>query len=107
MVTNGDALYQLVTSAEQHMQMRMWAERAAERGRLASYLAALKMIFQQLRETPSAWGDPCNRLVYLGLQVYHRVYAPLYVSYAVDEEKRIVYLKTLTPLPRSGLETEE
>lgn len=32
MTTNGDASYQLVTTAEQHKQMRRWLERAAARG---------------------------------------------------------------------------
>ncbi|HTU91441.1 MAG TPA: hypothetical protein VMF69_15270 [Gemmataceae bacterium] len=107
MTTNGDALYQFVTNAENRKLMRTWALRAAAKGISATYAAALKMIYRQLTTAPSTWGDPCNRLAHLGLTVYHRVYAPLYVSYAVDEERRIVYLKTLSALPRSGLETDE
>lgn len=107
MTTNGDALYQFVTNAEHRKLMRTWAQRAAAKGTSAQYAAALKMIYRQLTTAPTTWGDPCNRLVHLGLMVYHRVYAPLYVSYAVDEERRIVYVKTLSALPRSGLETDE
>lgn len=107
MTTNGDVAYQLVTTGEQNQQIRMWAERAAQIGNMAAYLAALKMIYRQLTTASSTWGDPCNRLPYLDLLVYHRIYAPLYVSYAVDEVRRIVYVKKLRPLPRSGLETEE
>jgi hypothetical protein len=85
----------------------MWAKRAARIGKTASYLAALKMIYRQLTTAPTTWADPCNRLAHLDLLVYHRVYAPLYVSYAVDEARRIVFVKTLEPLPRCGLETDE
>lgn len=107
MATNGDALYQFVTNAEHRKLMRTLARQAVAKGISAQYAAALKMIYRQLTTAPSTWGDPCNRLVYLGLTVYHRVYGPLYVSYAVDEERHIVYVKTLSPLPRSGLETDE
>jgi len=107
MATNGDAFYQFVTNAEHRKLMRTWAQRARAKGISAQYAAAVKMIYRQLTTAPSTWGDPCNQLVQLGLTVYHRVYGPLYVSYAVDEERRIVYVKTLSALPRSGLETDE
>jgi hypothetical protein len=107
MTTNGDALYEFATNAEHRKLMRTWAQRASRKGISAKYAAALKMIYRQLTTVPSTWGDPCNRLVHLGLTVYHRVYAPLYVSYAVDEARRIVYVKTLSVLPRSGLETDD
>lgn len=107
MEINPDTSYQLATSAEQNKQMRIWAERAATRGITAKYVAALKTISQQLTTAPTTWGDPCNQLFHLGLQVYHRVCAPLYIAYAIDEQRRIVYIKELKPLPRSGLEADE
>jgi hypothetical protein len=106
-MTNGDILYRLVTSAEQNAQLRTWARRAAARGTTAKYTAALKAISQHLTTVPATWGDPCNQLVYLGLQVYHGIFPPLYIAYTIDEERRIVYVKTLKALPRSGLETDE
>lgn len=107
MPNNSDASYKYVLSTEQKRQLRTWWKRATALGIIADYLKALETIHHQLSTDPQGWGDPWFQLHQLGLQVYQRTCPPLHVSYAVDQERRIVYVKTLTPLPRSGLETEE
>lgn len=107
MASNSSSSYHLVTTPEQLQQLRTWGERATRLGRKAEYLAALRTIHHKLTTEPLTWGDPWYRLTQLDLQVYQGACSPLHVSYAIDEERQIVYLKTLTPLPQSGLETDE
>ncbi|HEY7157875.1 MAG TPA: hypothetical protein VH575_28210 [Gemmataceae bacterium] len=104
MKNNSDASYQFVLTAMQRQQLKTWAERAAALGRTAEYLAALKIIHRHLTTDPLAWGEPWYRLSKLGLQVYHRGYPPLHVSYAVDTAHRIVYAKQFRLFSGSGLE---
>ncbi len=98
--------YQFAPTEEQLKQLRSWAERATARGRKAEFLTTLKTIYQKLTTEPLIWGDPSYGLNQLGLQVYHRVCSPLHVAYAVDEARRIVYIKKFTLLSGSGLEDE-
>jgi hypothetical protein len=107
MANNSAASYKLVLSAEQHQQLKTWAERAAVVGKTVEYLAALKTILHQLAMEPLVWGDPWYRLSQLGLQIYHRACAPLHVSYGVDPARRIVYIKRFTSFSGSGLEKDQ
>jgi hypothetical protein len=104
MPNNPAAPYKFVYRAEQRQQLKTWAARATARGRKQEYVTALKIIHQQLTTEPLTWGEPWYRLHHLGLQVFQRVCMPLHISYAVDEPRRIVYVKKLTPLSGSGLE---
>jgi len=36
--------------------------------------------------------------------VYQRVEGPLFMTYAVDEIRKIVYVRTVVPFPGGGLE---
>lgn len=107
MPNNTDGPYKYVLTAEQKNQLKMWGKRAVALGISANYFEALKAIHHQLSTDPQGWGDPWYRLHGLGLQVFQRTCSPLHLSYAVDEERRIVYVKTLSALPRSSLETDE
>jgi hypothetical protein len=106
MASNPASSYHLVPTAEQLKQLRTWGERATRLGRRAEYLAALRTIHHKLTTEPTTWGDPWYHLIQLGLQVYQRICSPLHVSYAVDEERRIVYVRRFTPLSGSDLEQE-
>jgi hypothetical protein len=107
MESNPAEPYHFAPTAEQLKKLRSWAERANALGRKAEFLAALKIIYQKLTTEPLTWGDPLHRLNQLGLQVYHRVCSPFHVAYAVDEERRIVYIKKFTLLSGSGLQEDE
>lgn len=107
MASNPAGSYHFAPTEEQLKQLRTWAERANTLGKKAEFLAALKTIHQKLTTEPLTWGDPLYRLPQLGLQVYQRVCSPLHVAYAVDEERRIVFIKKFTLLAGSGLEENE
>jgi hypothetical protein len=53
---------------------------------------------------PLVWGDPHNVLPHLRLRLFHGIHAPLHAFYAVDEERRIVYVRQIKPLPHQGLD---
>jgi len=84
--------------------LRACGERAAERGVLNDYTAAVKSIERRLATDPLEWGDPQNRLRHLQLLLYHGIQSPLHVYYAVDEARRIVYVQEIKPLPGRGLD---
>ena len=107
MASNPADTYHFAPTEEQVKQLRTWAERANALGKKAEFLVALKTIYQKLTTEPLTWGDPSYSLPQLGLQVYQRVCSPLHVAYAVDEARRIVYIKKLTLLSSSGLEEVE
>jgi hypothetical protein len=68
------------------------------------YLAALRAIERHLATDPVGWGDPDFVLRQAGLRMCHGTEPPLLVYYAVDELRRIVYVKEFRPLPESGLQ---
>lgn len=102
MPNNTPGSYEFVCTSDQREQLKTWAEQAAMRGVEAEYAAALKTVYNQLTTAPLTWGDPCYRLSHLGLQVYQRACTPLYVAYAVDAVRRIVYVMKFTLLTGSG-----
>lgn len=78
--------------------------RAIRNGLTVQLLDALAQMSYHLATDPAAWGDPQFRLKAFNLTVYHRVEGPLMIAYAVDEPRKIVYLKTVRPFPGGGLE---
>jgi hypothetical protein len=99
-----DHLYKIVFLGGQGALLRAYGAEAAKRGFLDSYVAAVQTIERRLTTDPSEWGDPQNRLRQLQLLLYHGIQSPLHLYYAVDEERRIVYVQEIKPLPGRGLE---
>ena len=79
--------------------------RAVRNGLLDRLTAALRELDTRLRTDPVAWGDPLYPYPNLRLLLYQRVVGPIYVLYAVDEMRRIVYLRQILPFPLGGLES--
>jgi hypothetical protein len=93
-------LYKVVFSGQQREQLRRWGHAAVRLGLGEQYLAALKEIDEQLRKDPVSWGNPLRQLREGGLLLCHRACSPLHVSFAVDEERQIVYVKEIRTLSR-------
>jgi hypothetical protein len=98
-----DAPYQIILGS-QGRSLRLYGARAAKRGLLRAYVAAVKSIQHHLAADPLDGGDPHNRLQFLGLTLYHGTHDPMHVFYAVDEQRRIVYVREIKPLPGRGLD---
>ena len=104
MVEHASFSYHVVYSERQRSIIRALAARAVRRGLHKAYLEAIRDMEHHLRTDPLDWGDPQNRLANLQLLIYHRVQGPLHVHYAVDEQRRIVYLQKIKPMPNQGLD---
>ena|SRR6266851_5678222 len=61
-------------------------------GEGSTFLASAKAIVERLTTNPLEFGEPRFDLQHLQLQVRVGVYGNLSVQFAVDEQRRIVYL---------------
>lgn len=66
----------------------------------------MKGIHQRLSKSPSDWGDPLYRLPHLQLMLYRGTHTPLNVIYALDEQRKLVYLTEVWPMPGQGYTQE-
>ncbi|MHB1422338.1 MAG: hypothetical protein ACYC3I_03905 [Gemmataceae bacterium] len=66
----------------------------------------MKWIDRQLSEAPLEWGDPMYHLRYLQLAMYRGTRTPVNVAYAVDEQRKLVYLTQIWPMPGHGYTQE-
>jgi hypothetical protein len=73
-------------------------------GRLREVVEDLRRITDHLETDPLAWGDPTRQYRHYGWLESRGIGRCLLVHYAVDEQRRIVYLKSFHPLPRGILD---
>jgi hypothetical protein len=99
MADNHESPYRIVYSERVRGQVLALAGQAAARGCYPAFLQALQTIVQRLTNDPLSCGDPNYRLHQLGLTKCHAVYSLLHVYYAVDEQRRIVYLTDVQAFP--------
>jgi hypothetical protein len=106
-VTGGAAeRYTIDMTHEVRQRLKALARRAIVRGQADSFVAALKFIHNQLESSPLAWGEPKFTYRHMHLTMCYGLYRSFGVSYAVDPERRIVYIRAFEALPQSGLEDE-
>jgi hypothetical protein len=86
-------------------QTRVLAFRATRKGVLNSLIVALRQMADHLGTDPTSWGDPLFHYPSLELPLFQRAVSPLVVLYAVDEPRKIVYVKSVRPFPGGGLES--
>jgi hypothetical protein len=96
--------FQVVFPQQILARLKALAEKATAQGIGPRFAADLRVIVDSLIRDPLEWGDPSHRLHQLGLLVCNRVYAKMQVSYAIDEQRRIVYVKECKPLDSHPLE---
>jgi hypothetical protein len=82
-------------------QIRALLAEAAIRGELREVLAALRATARELKTRPQDWGDPVHRTHKEGGVVYHRIFSPLLVRYAVFESEKVVWLLNVRAMPGS------
>jgi hypothetical protein len=85
-------------------QIRTLAFRATRKGLLQPFVRALREVTDHLETDPTVWGDPLFQYSSMGLPLFQRAVSPLIVLYAVDEPRKIVYVKSIRPFPGGGLE---
>jgi hypothetical protein len=100
----GDLRYRVVYSELCRNAVRVALERAKAKGRFPEVAQAVREIDQRLQWIPLDFGEPLQDLVHLRLKYFIGTVAPFVVRYAVDEERRIVYVSVpFRLLPKSGL----
>jgi hypothetical protein len=97
-------LFRVVYSENVRTALRNLLERANARGRLDEFEAAVRTIDSHLQQRPTVFGEPRNDLQQAGLQVRAGSVKPLAVTFAVDEERHLVYVVLpFQPLPGTDI----
>jgi hypothetical protein len=79
-------------------EMRAVAERATKYADARRYLDSVVEAFKRLEVDPTTWGDPRKRYLHARLSQFHRLHDRISFVYAVDEERRIVYVRQCRPV---------
>jgi hypothetical protein len=74
--------------------------RAIREGRGTEMLSAAREIYEHLRRHPNEFGEPLYRLPNLCMSVRNGVIRPLYIDYAVCEDRPLVFIKAVRLLSR-------
>jgi hypothetical protein len=98
--------YRVVYAGQSLQQLNDLIEQAVRLGTLTDLEDTVKKIQQRLAAAPLEWGDPLYHLRYLGLFLFRGTLAPLNVIYAVDEQRKLVYLTQIWPMPGRGYTQE-
>jgi mRNA-degrading endonuclease RelE of RelBE toxin-antitoxin system len=85
-------------------QIKKLGKKAAKKGLKEEFLNALKSILEELQAEPKEAGDPLHRLHKPGALMYHGVFGPLFVQYAVFEQENIVLILKVIAMPSSPLD---
>src|SRR5579875_4182282 len=91
--------YRVDYAGQYRRQLEDLINQAVRLGTLADLEATVRTIHQRLSTTPMEWGDPLYRLHYLQLLLFRGTHTPLNVIYAVDEQRKLVYLTQVSPMP--------
>lgn len=94
--------FKLVAAEYVRSQIKRLGQVALRAGQQQAFEADLDAAQHRLTTSPLEWGDPIYRLHAMGLTMYHAMSDFLNVHYAVDEARRIVYLKEVTLMPDAG-----
>jgi len=85
-------------------RVRAFQSRAAELNIQPDFQRVMNTLIQQLLTDPLGWGDPQYRFHQLDLLQCHGICEFMQVYYAVDEERQIVFITELRPMPNHPLE---
>ena len=76
---------------------------AIAHGQKIALASALTSVLAKLRTEPSTWGDLEYNLQMPGGCVYHAIFEPLLIKYAVYEPERVVLIMSVRLLPGAGV----
>ena len=86
-------LYKVIPTGVASKLLKQRHLEAIQAGRGAPFLAAFRQIVERLRKDPLVFGEPLYRLKALQLEIRQGIVLPLVVDYAVDEQRRLVYIR--------------
>ncbi|HEV3261285.1 MAG TPA: hypothetical protein VG013_30810 [Gemmataceae bacterium] len=98
---NGKQRYAVHLAGTVAKRMRHIQRLAARQGQGEAVLAAFRQIVQRLEEEPLVFGEPLYRLPALRMQVRHGSVRPLFINFAVCEDRPLVFIKGVKLFPES------
>jgi hypothetical protein len=103
-VTPGGPSFRVTYSERIAERLQLPSDLAAANRRLDRYLELVAAMQRHLADLPETWGDPVFPYQHLDLQVYHRSFEMVHVTYSVDSVRRIVYIQHVGPTTARGLD---
>jgi hypothetical protein len=94
MASDPGPLFRVCSAPGDLERLRAWRDRAAALGIGQQFLDVVRFINERLTADPLGWGDPLYHYHHAGLLVCRGVYQFLHVHYAVDDARRIVYVRS-------------
>jgi hypothetical protein len=89
------ARYRIAYSGRNISQLRGYYRLAKQENLQSQVLKNYSTIVQKLQTDPGSWGKPAGYLENLQLHLYAAVTPLFRVEYAVDESRRIVYIRNV------------
>lgn len=90
---NGEPTFVVTTSEAVGAQFAALRQEAADLGMEQKFLEAGRQVYARLQHDPRSFGEPQYRLGGLHLMIYKAAVAPLVVSYAVHNERSLVFIR--------------
>lgn len=97
---NGRRFFQISFSATIAESIRQEQRRASRQGRGEEFLLTLRAVVDRLHHDPNEFGEPLYRLSVLRMQVRCAVVRPLYINFAVCEDRPLVFIRAVKLLGR-------
>lgn len=95
--------FRLEASAMIIERLRKLSELALVQRQSRRFYDAIAKMGHDLIASPETVGEPLRSLTVLKLVVYHATFDALHVRYAIDNANRVVYLRSVSFMPNSGL----
>jgi hypothetical protein len=96
-----EAPYEVHWSRAIKQVLRQLHQQAVAGGIEEQFLYAMRTLVERLRSDPLGFGEPCYQLQQLKLEVRSGIIAPLFVSFGVQKDKHLVFVKEVQLLPGS------
>jgi hypothetical protein len=98
--SNGAEGYQVIYPPVVLQEVKRLRSSLTEAAEVQRFAAALRTINSRLRKDPLVFGEPRNHLDNLRLAIRVASVRPLYVSYAVHDERPLVFVRFFRLLGR-------
>ena len=100
-LSNGRQPFEIKASEAVREAIQEYRRAAILEGRGAQFVSALKRITERLQSNPSSFGEELFQLPAMRLKIRCAIVLPIYVDFAVSEDRRVVYLRIVKLLDRS------
>jgi len=101
--SNGHAGYKVVPVATVKADLRRYHKQMIQHGQGATFLTALRRVYDRLRNDPHDFGEALYRLPLLKLLVHQGVISPLVVTYGIHDDLPLVVIRGVQLLSDPGL----